>query len=144
MPKRGAVALGLTALALVLLLNFRGPSEHAAVTAVDRPGATGESGTTGGTSRAGSQTLAGPVVSTRWGPVQVEITVDGGRLTDVAALQLPDGDRRSANISTRVEPTLRTQALAAQSASIDGVSGATYTTIAYARSLQAALDAAGL
>ena len=144
MPKRGAVALGLTALALVLLLNFRTPSELAAVTTVDRPGVTGASGTTGGTAQAGSQTLTGPVVSTRWGPVQVEITVDGGRLTDVAALQLPDGDRRSASISTRVEPTLRSQALSAQSASIDGVSGATYTSIAYARSLQAALDDAGL
>jgi len=144
MPKRGAVALGLTALALVLLLNFRTPSELAAVTATDRPGVTGASGTTGGTAQAGSRTLAGPVVNTRWGAVQVEITVEDGTLTDVVALQLPDGDRRSSSISSRVEPTLRSQALSAQSASIDGVSGATYTSIAYARSLQAALDDAGL
>jgi uncharacterized protein with FMN-binding domain len=74
----------------------------------------------------------------------VEVTVAGGRLTEVTALQLPDGDRRSASISDRVEPTLRSQALAVQDASIDGVSGATYTSIAYARSLQAALDDAGL
>jgi uncharacterized protein with FMN-binding domain len=144
MPKRGAVALGLTALALVLLVNFRTPSELAAVTATDRTGVTGASETTGGTAQAGSRTLTGPVVSTRWGPVQVEITVEGGRLTDVAALQLPDGDRRSASISSRVEPTLRSQALTAQTANIDGVSGATYTSVAYARSLQAALDDAGL
>ena len=144
MPKRGAVAVGLTALALVLLLNFRSPSELSAVTPAERPGVTGASGATGGAAQAGSQPHSGPVVSTRWGPVQVEITVQGGELTDVAALQLPDGDRRSASISARVEPTLRTQALTAQSASIDGVSGATYTSIAYARSLQAALDDAGL
>ena len=84
------------------------------------------------------------MVSTRWGTVQVEITVDGGQLTDVAALQLPGGDRRSASISSRVEPTLRSQALSAQSAEIDGVSGATYTSVAYSRSLQAALDSAGI
>ena len=144
MPKRGAVAVGLTALALVLLLNFRSPSELSAVTTAERPGVTGAWGTPGGAAQAGSPPLAGPGVSTRWGPVQVEITVQGGELTDVAALQLPDGDRRSASISARVEPTLRTQALTAQSASIDGVSGATYTSIAYARSLQAALDDAGL
>jgi len=89
-------------------------------------------------------TVTGPVVSTRWGAVQVEITVENGQLADVAALQLPDGDRRSANISSQVEPTLRSQALSAQSAAIDGVSGATYTSDAYARSLQAALDTAGL
>jgi uncharacterized protein with FMN-binding domain len=156
MPKRGAVALGLTALALVLLLNFRTPSEIAAVATTDRPGVTGTSSTTGtrgstgstgsagGTAQAGSRTLAGPVVNTRFGPVQVQITVDAGKVTDVAALQLPSGDRRSANISSRVEQTLRSQALTAQSASIDGVSGATYTSVAYARSLQAALDTAGI
>ena len=153
MPKRGAVALGLTALALVLLLNFRTPSEIAAVATTDRPGVTGTSsttgtrgstGSTGGSAQAGSRTLAGTVVNTRFGPVQVQITVDGGKVTDVAALQLPSGDRRSASISSRVEQTLRSQALTAQSASIDGVSGATYTSIAYARSLQAALDTAGI
>jgi len=154
MPKRGAVALGLTALALVLLLNFRSPSELAAVATADRPGvtgstgagtaATGTTGRTGGTAQAGAKTLAGPVVNTRFGPVQVQITVLDGRLADVAALQLPSGDRRSSSISSRAEPTLRSQALTAQSASIDGVSGATYTSIAYARSLQAALDTAGI
>ena len=144
MPKRGAVAVSLTALAVVLLLNFRSPDGLAAVTTAHRPGLTGAANTGGGTAQAGSQVVTGPVVSTRWGPVQVEVTVAGGRLTEVTALQLPDGDRRSASISDRVEPTLRSQALAVQGASIDGVSGATYTSIAYARSLQAALDDAGL
>ena len=84
------------------------------------------------------------MVDTRYGPVQVEITVANGQLTDVTALQLPSDDRRSASISSRAEPMLRSEALAAQSASIDGVSGATYTSDGYAQSLQAALDAAGM
>jgi uncharacterized protein with FMN-binding domain len=145
MPKRGAFALAMTALAVVLLLNFRTPSDLVAATGGDqRPAVTGASGATGGAAQPAVQTVTGPVVGTRWGQVQVEVTVEGGRLTDVTALQLPDGDQRSASISSRVEPALRSQALQAQSASIDGVSGATYTSVAYARSLQAALDTAGL
>ncbi len=178
MPKRGAFALVMTALAVVLLLGFRTPEDIAAITGGDlqagvngtlgttgttADGSTGgaSDGTTGGasdgttgddatggasgpTAQVQARTVTGPVVSTRWGTVQVEITVEDGQLTDVAAIQLPDGDRRSASISSQVEPTLRSQALSAQSGQIDGVSGATYTSDAYARSLQAALDTAGL
>jgi uncharacterized protein with FMN-binding domain len=151
MPKRGAVAISLTALALVLLLNFRTPGDAATI-ASGRPGSAGAVGTPGAVgagsaqagAQAGSQTVSGPVVSTRYGPVQVQITVVDGKLSDVAAVQLPTGDRRSASISSRAEPTLRSEALTAQSAAIDGVSGATYTSTAYARSLQAALDTAGI
>ncbi len=153
MPKRGAFALVMTMLAVVLLLGFRTPADIAAITGGDdRPGVTGSAGTTGAAadgatappSQTQAQTVTGPVVSTRWGTVQVEIRVEGGQLSDVTALQLPGGDQRSASISSRVEPTLRSQALSAQSAAIDGVSGATYTSVAYARSLQAALDSAGI
>ena len=148
-PKRGAFALGLTAIALVLLLNFQTPSQ---VPVAPRTGATGGavagvgSAGTGGASAqaAGAKTIAGPVVNTRFGPVQVSVTVEAGQITDIAAMQLPSGDRRSAQISSRSEPTLRSEALTAQSANIDGVSGATYTSEAYARSLQAALDSAGI
>ena len=154
MPKRGAIALGLTALALVLLISFRTPDAGTETAAVG----TGDAGsTTGGAARrpdalgvglgrgrlglrssgtagsAGTRTVDGPVVDTRYGAVQVEITVSVGKVTDVVALQLPDGDRRSASISSRAEPVLRSEALAAQSASIDGVSGATYTSDGYAR-----------
>jgi uncharacterized protein with FMN-binding domain len=138
----------MTALAVVLLLGFRTPEDIAAITGGDQQaGVTGAAGTIGAsdpTPQAQSRTVTGPIVSTRWGAVQVEITVENGQLAEVAALQLPDGDRRSASISSQVEPTLRSQALSAQSAAIDGVSGATYTSDAYARSLQAALDTAGL
>ena len=62
--------------------------------------------------------------------------------TDVTALQLPDGDPRSSQISQYAEPYLRQSVLQAQSAAIDMVSGATYTSQAYAQSLQSALDQA--
>ena len=68
------------------------------------------------------------------------MTLEGDQIVDVQALQLPDGDRRSASISQQVEPMLRESALAVDSADIDIVSGATYTSLAYAYSLQSALD----
>ena len=153
-PKRGAVALGLTAIALVLLISFRTPTDAGpggANTATVERGATSQSGTTGGSrgstdtsAQTGTKTVDGPVVQTRFGPVQVEVTRQGSTITSIIALQLPSGDGRSAQISGRAEPALQSQALQAQSANIDGVSGATYTSAAYARSLQAALDAAGI
>jgi uncharacterized protein with FMN-binding domain len=91
---------------------------------------------------AGGGTFTGPVVSTRYGPVQVQVTLSGGRITDVSALELPTDRARSAAISNAAAPILRREVLAAQGASIDIVSGATYTSEGYARSLQAALDAA--
>jgi uncharacterized protein with FMN-binding domain len=80
------------------------------------------------------------VVRSRFGPVQVEVTISGGKITEVTALALPSDRRRSAEISQQAGPILRREALSAQSANIDTVSGATYTSDAYAKSLQAALD----
>lgn len=85
--------------------------------------------------------LTGPVVRTRYGPVQVQVTMQQGRIIDVAALELPTG-RRSGQISNEAAPLLREEALQAQSATIDILSGATYTSEAYAESLQGALDQA--
>ena len=90
----------------------------------------------------GDGTFTGPVVSTRYGPVQVRATISGGQLVDVTAVELPTDRARSAAISNAAAPLLRREALAAQGASIDTISGATYTSEGYARSLQAALDAA--
>lgn len=86
--------------------------------------------------------VTGPVVDTQFGSVQVQVTVANGRIVDVTAVQLPVDRRRSAEISQYVEPILRSEALQAQSATIDTVSGATYTSEAYAASLQGALDQA--
>jgi uncharacterized protein with FMN-binding domain len=87
-------------------------------------------------------TFTGTVAQTQYGPVQVRITVTGGRLTDVTALQLPRTEARSLDIDRTAVPTLRQEALKAQSANINAVSGATYTSQGYKTSLQAALDAA--
>ena len=100
---------------------------------------------TGSTASSGANdgTYAGSAVSTRFGDVQVQVTISGGAITDVTALQLTDHDGRSIQISNRAEPVLREAVLQAQSASVSMVSGATYTSAAYLQSLQAALDEAG-
>jgi uncharacterized protein with FMN-binding domain len=118
--------------------------------------ATGTTGSTGtGSSAAGSSgatatgstasgTFKGTTVQTRFGPVQVQITVANGKITDVTALQLTNTDVKSIQISNRAAPLLRSKVLAAQSAHVQAVSGATITSDAYLTSLQAAIDAANL
>ncbi|THG30017.1 FMN-binding protein [Naasia lichenicola] len=88
-------------------------------------------------------TFTGSTVDTRFGSVQVSVTIAGGAITDVTALKLTDHESRSVQISNRAAPLLREEVLAAQSADVSNVSGATYTTDAYLESLQAALDQAG-
>jgi uncharacterized protein with FMN-binding domain len=90
------------------------------------------------------QAFDGDVVNTRYGPVQVQVQITGGAISEVAVIEYPAGDGKSVRINARALPTLRTEALAAQSANIDTVSGATYTSDAYAVSLQAAIDQARL
>lgn len=86
----------------------------------------------------------GPVVSTRWGPVQVVAVVSAqGHICSVNAVQTPSDHFRSVNINQRAVPVLNQLVLAAQSAKIDNVSGATVTTNAYRQSLQAILDSVG-
>jgi uncharacterized protein with FMN-binding domain len=88
------------------------------------------------------RTVTGAVVSTPYGNVQVAAVVKGTHLLDVQALHLTDANGTSRSISAGAEPQLRQEALQAQSAHIDTVSGATYTSEGYRQSLQAALDAA--
>ncbi|SBT44790.1 FMN-binding protein [Micromonospora auratinigra] len=116
----------------------------------DSGGTTGDSGGTPsgngstGSGSTGSGTATGAVAQTRWGPVQVKITVSGGKITDVTAVQVPDGNHRDQEINDYAVPILRQEALAAQSAQIDTVSGATVTSDGYRESLQSAIDAAHL
>ena len=93
--------------------------------------------TTGGT-------YTGKPASTRYGPVQVEIDVSSGHIDDIRVIQHPTGDRRSVIINDKAIPILIAQAMAAQSADVDVVSGATYTSQGYRQSLQSAIDQAGL
>ena len=89
-----------------------------------------------------SGTFDGSVVQTRFGPVQVSVTIANGTITEVTALQLTNDGGRSVMISNQAAPILRSEVLAAQSAQVQNVSGATYTSGGYLTSLQAALDAA--
>ena len=84
----------------------------------------------------------GSAASTRYGDVQVEVTITNGKITDVEAIEYPNQDPRDQQINSDAIPQLQAQVLAAQSADIAGVSGATYTTEGYITSLQSALDAA--
>ena len=93
---------------------------------------------------AASGTFVGDLISTRYGPVQVQIVVSGQKVVDVQALVLPKDRARSAAISQYSAPMLRTEAIRAQTASIDIVSGATYTSVAYSHSLESALRQAHL
>lgn len=80
--------------------------------------------------------------SSRYGGVQVSVTVHDGKISEISFDQLTAFDNRSQEINDSAAPQLKDQTLAAQSASIDGVSGATYTSTDYIKSLQSALDQA--
>ncbi len=89
-------------------------------------------------------TFDGNTASTRWGPVQVRIVVKDGKIVDASALKSPNGDSRSRSISQQAIPYLVQETLAAQSAQISGVGGASYTSNGWYQSLQSALKKAGL
>jgi uncharacterized protein with FMN-binding domain len=148
MLRRAFVAVAGTAAGLVAVLGYKsGPAPRRVAAAprstqpdVSAPQTTPTTGATPA-APAADQKVDGPVEENRYGPVQVEVTIRDGKLVDVTALQLPSDRRRSEEISTEAAPILREEALAAQGAVIDTVSGATYTSDSYAQSLQAALDA---
>jgi uncharacterized protein with FMN-binding domain len=87
-------------------------------------------------------TYTGTSVSTRFGDVQVQITVSGGQITSADAVAYPTRDGKSKQINAYAVPVLNEEAVSAQSASIDLVSGATYTSNGYTESLQSAIDQA--
>jgi uncharacterized protein with FMN-binding domain len=168
-PKRAIGALLTTAMSLVLLLTFKTPETPAIAAStgtraavVGQPpaaatpdagtgqgsssgGTSGDGGTNGGTTSGGAYadgTFTGSVISTRYGDIEVQVTTSGGAINDDTALALPNRDGHSARISQTAEPILREEALTAQSAQIDMLSGATYTSEGYIESLQSALDQA--
>jgi uncharacterized protein with FMN-binding domain len=90
------------------------------------------------------KTYDGSAVETRYGTVQVAVTVAGTKITNVTFLQLASHDGRSADINSQAAPILLQETLTAQSSNIDTVSGATFTSEGYLQSLQSALDQAGI
>jgi uncharacterized protein with FMN-binding domain len=91
----------------------------------------------------GSGTATGDAIDTQYGTAQVRVTVTGGKIVQIEALQLQGNDPRSVQISSSAEPVLQQEALTKQSADIDAVSGATFTSASYEQSLQSALDKLG-
>lgn len=91
----------------------------------------------------GPVTVTGDSVSTPYGPVQVKITVSASKITNVSTLSYPSNDSHSQQISEYAVPRLTQEAIAAGSANIDMVSGATYTSNGYIQSLQSALNQVG-
>jgi uncharacterized protein with FMN-binding domain len=89
-----------------------------------------------------SGTFTGATAQTRWGPVQVQIVVANGKITSANAVRYPNGNGNDAQINAYAIPQLNSEAVAASSAKIDMISGATVTSGGYLQSLQNAIDQA--
>jgi uncharacterized protein with FMN-binding domain len=97
--------------------------------------------TQSGSTKATSGTFLGDPSTMRYGTVQVQITINGGKITDAQAVRVPTGENQ--RYTDRAIPIMRQNTLAAQSSNITGVSGASYTAYAWYVSLQSALKKAG-
>jgi uncharacterized protein with FMN-binding domain len=141
----------LSTVSVVMLLfgyhtSTSGPASAASDTVVAAPTtpSTAPSTTPSAAATTGAEAVTGAVAQTRWGPVQVRISVAGGKITDVDVVQYPNGNGRDREINSEALPILVQETLTAQSADVDMVSGATVTSDGYLESLQSALDQAGL
>jgi uncharacterized protein with FMN-binding domain len=115
------------------------PGSGGSTSAGTRSGTAGSAGSAGA---AGGRTLTGTVASTPYGPMQVAVTMAGKKITGVKVLQETNTGALSEQIDANAVPQLTKETLAAQSARIDAVSGASYTSSGYIKSLQSALDQA--
>ncbi|MFI7502198.1 FMN-binding protein [Streptomyces sp. NPDC049687] len=141
--RRIVLASAATVSGVVMLLTLK-PHTAPESVSVTAPAPSSSSSGSGSGTVEGGKAVTGESVQTRWGPVQVRITVADGRITDVTAVTYPQENPRDQQINAYAIPRLRSEALTAQSADIDTVSGATYTSDGYRQSLQSALDSAGL
>ena len=138
--RRNAAVVGATGVLLGLLFLYPTSTNR-----TDAPSAiAAKPGVVSTGSASGDLTVNGTSAGTRYGPVQVRVTVRSHRLVAVTALAYPSSGGRDREISGFALPQLEQEAIAAQSAQIDTVSGATFTSDGYRRSLQSALDAAHL
>ncbi|MGO4583731.1 FMN-binding protein [Arthrobacter sp. 2RAF6] len=120
------------------------PSGTGTTSGPDSPTAAGTSAGPVGPAAGGAKdgTFDGSQIQTRYGTVQVQAVISGGKITDVVPLQLTDVGSLSGEIDQQAVPMLKSEVLSSQSANVDTVGGATYTSQGYLNSLQAALDAA--
>ncbi|MES4902836.1 MULTISPECIES: FMN-binding protein [unclassified Streptomyces] len=150
---KAAITTVSTVAGVVLLLSLKPHVNATTTTTTQPPSPTASSPSSSGssspstshtTSAGATGTYTGSTIDTRYGPVQLAVTLSKGKITAVRALQTPSGDGRSQQIASYAVPQLTDETLQAQSARIDAVSGATYTSDGYVRSLQSALDKAGV
>ncbi|MCX4702194.1 FMN-binding protein [Streptomyces sp. NBC_01373] len=141
--RRVVLATAATVSGVVLVLSLKpssDPSSAAAGGAASQPPAAGQSAQ-GGAQPAGTGIVTGDAAQTQYGAIQVRLTVAGGKITKAEAVQAPKGGQ-SDQITADAVPKLNAATVAAQSAQIDAVSGATYTSTGYKQSLQSAIDKA--
>ncbi|WP_432155709.1 FMN-binding protein [Streptomyces sp. bgisy153] len=142
--RRVVLATAATVSGIVLLLSMKPASDPAAASAAGSPpgsSAVNQESAQGGAGAPAAGTVMGDAAQTQYGAVQVRLTVSNGRITQAEAVQAPKGGR-SDQITADAVPKLNQAAVAAQSAQIDTVSGATYTSTGYRQSLQSAIDKA--
>ncbi|MEU9403976.1 FMN-binding protein [Streptomyces sp. NPDC048242] len=140
--RRVVLATAATVSGVVLLLALKpssDPSSASAAGAAPQQTAAAQDSPQGGAEQAGTQAVTGDVAQTQYGAVQVRLTVRNGKVTKAEAVQAPKGGTSDQKTALSV-PKLNQEAVAAQSADIDSVSGATYTSTGYKKSLQSALD----
>jgi len=128
--RRTILAVTATVAGLVALLSFKTHSSERTV-ATPQPSAT---------LPPGEREITGNVANTAYGPVQVQVVVATSKIVRVNILEQPSSTTRDVQIGQFAFPKLVTETLSAQSARIDSVSGATYTSGGYIKSLQSALD----
>jgi uncharacterized protein with FMN-binding domain len=142
--RRIVIAIGLTITGLVMLFNYPSSTAGAGAPTQARDATLPSPIGAGTVAPSGAGTFTGDTVDTRWGPVQVAITVSGGRITNATAVVYPNGNSRDQQINAYALPVLAQEVVAAQSAHIDHVSGATVTSGGYIGSVQSAIDQANL
>ncbi|MFK4156870.1 FMN-binding protein [Streptomyces fungicidicus] len=140
--RRAVLATAATVSGIVLLLSLKPASDPGSAAAAGgaAPPVAAQS-PQGGAEPIGNGTVTGDAAQTQYGAVQVRLTVSGGKITKAEAVQAPKGGQ-SDRITSNAVPRLNQAAVAAQGAEIDAVSGATYTSGGYKKSLQSALDKA--
>jgi uncharacterized protein with FMN-binding domain len=135
--RRAPIVIAATCAGVGAVLGFHShPTAQRAVA----PAASAAASSTSSTSSSGGNSALGEAMQTRYGAAQVRVTVSGGKIVKVEAVQLQNGDPKSSQISGYAAPILQQSVLTTQTAAVDAVSGATYTSLSYEGSLQSALD----
>ncbi|MGY0066255.1 FMN-binding protein [Streptomyces sp. QTS137] len=139
--RRAVLATAATVSGIVLLLTLKPDSDQGPADAAGAVPPAAAQSPQGGAQAIANGTVTGEAADTQYGAVQVRLTVSGGRITKAEAVRSPEGGQ-SDQINANAVPKLNQAAVAAQSGEIDAVSGATYTSAGYKKSLQSALDKA--